>query len=330
MSIASLQSVIRVDDPALESATRDRALALDGWLSEVHPSAWAELKRAWRLPSVEASPVRDLWAFFLVATEVARAATSGRGGTPASIVEGLVHSPIEVCEPVRVPGGGQISLPCDHGVIRSDLRTVAQPEISGAVLSGLPRAAIADSLRAVVDKALSLVSSTSNELLELVRFHCGAVALIDVEPTLERNTCVSLTSKLIPGLVYVTPVPPILMAESIVHECAHLCLTCHERRADLYVNAATRIMTPLRSDPRPISGLMHQVWVLAHLTRLYRALLTSSSDAVARNLRPVQNRLALHENGLRQGIATLSAVSVELTADGVLLAEALGSAVESR
>jgi HEXXH motif-containing protein len=89
-------------------------------------------------------------------------------------------------------------------------------------------------------------------------------------------------------------------------------------------------MTPLRPDPRPISGLMHQVWVLTHLTRLYRALLASPSEAVARNLRPVQKRLALHEDGLEQGVAALAAAGDGLTPDGMLLLEALCAAAEAR
>lgn len=330
MSTASLQSVIRVDDPGLESATRDRALALDAWLGDAAPLPWAELKRVWRLPPPESSPVRDLWSFFLVATEAARLATGGHGGSPVPAIEALVHDPIEACEPVQLPGGGSISLPCDHRVIRSDLRTVAHPGISGSVLSGLPRAAVSESAREDVAEALSLVASASPELLGLVQYHCGAVGLLGVEPGLESGTCVSLTSKLIPGIVYVTPVPPILMAESIVHESAHLCLACHERRVALYVDSTRRVMTPLRPDPRPISGLMHQVWVLTHLTRLYRALLASPSEAVARNLRPVQKRLALHEDGLEQGLAALAAAGDGLTPDGMLLVEALGTAVEAR
>ena len=330
MSTAPLHSVLRVDDPWLEASTRERALALDSWLDGQARGAWADLTRAWRLPPVATTPVRDLWAYHLVVMEAARVETAGRGGSAASAIEALACEPLDECEPVHMPGGGIFSLPCDHRVIRSDLRTVAHPSIAGFVLSGLSRAAIANTARADIVEALSLVASAPPDLLQLVRFHCGAIALLGVEPSLEPGKCVSLTSKLIPGIVYVTPVPPILMAESIVHESAHLCLASHERRVCLYVDSARRVMTPLRPDPRPISGLMHQVWVLWHLTRLYRALLASPSEAVVRIFRPVEKRLALHEEGLAQGIAALGDATDGLTPDGVLLVDALGSAATNR
>lgn len=321
-----LHSVIEVDDPTLDVPTRERAAALDAWLWAECGEAWRSLRSQWRLPPVESACARDLWSFFLAANHVARGATSDQGPTVASLVEALAGDPIDLERPVALPGGGAIALPLDHETVRSDLRTVAHPEIMGTALRGLPANAIGSEVRDTIADAVALIFDANPVIAGLVRHHCGAVALLGCDPQLPAGKCVSLTSKLVPGIVYITPVPVILMAESIAHESAHLCLSAHERRTELYSGATRQVMTPLRPDPRPISGLMHQVWVLHHLVQLYLSLLQSRPDVVERNLRPVEKRLALHEAGLAQGVEALRGAGDGLSPDGRRLVEAIAAA----
>ena len=326
MLTAQMQDIVRFDDPSLDIPIRERADALDGWLEDAAPSEWAQLKQEWRIPDVRTAPVRQLWSMFLASTHVARAVAEPTHASVRSRVADLAGNPIRIAQVLPIAGGWLLELPTDHPAIRSDLRTVAHPSISGAMLAGVDPSQVTPEVVSTIAKALEHIGNASAELLGLVRTHCGAICLVRAEPALEPGQCVSLTSKLIPGIVYVSPVPVILMAESIVHEAAHLCLASAERRQSLYVDSNRRIMTPLRPDPRPISGLMHQVWVLLHLEVLYRALLANPSEAVVRNLGPVKKRLELHSDGLTQGLSALRSASDGLTPAGMRLVEAISAA----
>lgn len=330
MATQVLNSVIGTDHPALDGSTRQRAAALETWLGDEGGEAWVLLRATWRLPDLSTARVRDLWSFFLAANQVVRGAIGDRQSRVRSLVNELASSPIGLASPIDVPWGGEIALPLDHETIRADLRTVAHPEITGTKLHGLPESVIDSEVRRTIAEAVALIADADPGITSLVRHHCGAVALVGCDPPLTAGKCVSLTSKLVPGIVYITPVPVILMAESIVHESAHLCLAAHERGTALYVDASRQVMTPLRPDPRPISGLMHQVWVLHHLVRLYRAFLQSRPHPVERNLRPVEKRLALHEDGLLQGLTVLAEVGDSLSPDGKRLVDAIAAAEVSQ
>jgi len=330
MLTAQLQSIVRFEDPPLDLPIRERADALDAWLDEAAPAEWGQLKQSWCIPDVRTAAARQLWSFFLASTHVARMAVQPAAAEIRSCVAELAGHPVRIARNVPIVGGGALDLPADHPTIRSDLRTVAHPSIAGATLSGLEPSQIGQEVADTILGALAHIDRASPELMAMVRSHCGALCLLGAAPELERGTCVSLTSKLIPGIVYVSPVPVILMAESILHESAHLCLACAERRESLYVDSARRIMTPLRPDPRPISGLMHQVWVLLHLEAFYRALLKEPTEAVVRNLGPVEKRLALHSEGLAQGLSVLRSVNDGLTPAGTDLVDAMAAAAEPR
>ena len=135
-------------------------------------------------------------------------------------------------------------------------------------------------------------------------------------PELPAGECVSLTSKLIPGLIYLTPVPTILTVESIVHETSHLYLTAVERLHKLYQSDELLLTTPLRPDPRPISGLMHQVWVLVNLVRLYAGIRRRNHMIVERNIESIIKRANLHRDQLMEGLMTMRENYDSLTPHG--------------
>jgi HEXXH motif-containing protein len=116
-------------------------------------------------------------------------------------------------------------------------------------------------------------------------------------------------------------VPTILGAESILHESAHLALMGLESVVGLYRNPNIRVATPLRSDPRPVSGLMHQVFVLLNLESMYRVLQGLDHPDVRKNLQQVIKRHLRHRTDLCDGISALLAHRSTLTDAGVAVLE---------
>ena len=145
---------------------------------------------------------------------------------------------------------------------------------------------------------------------------CGAICLIVPVPDLGSGYCVSLTSKLVPGIVYLSSVPTILSAESMVHEAAHLRLSRRELKERIYVDPNRLVSTPLRTDLRPVSGLLHQVWVLVHLCELYDELQSDQTELMRINREKVRLRLLRHRDDLNRGLTALNAVAEALAPDG--------------
>ncbi|MSR41672.1 MAG: hypothetical protein EXS10_07195 [Phycisphaerales bacterium] len=326
--LLQFQDAIRYNDARLSAPTCDRAIALDQWITESIGDPWLELKACWALPALDRCPPRSLSGFFLAATEVVRISTAAGGDLFAKrdAVVALARSVPQKFASILLPQGGSIDLPKDHPTVRADLRTVAHPAIQGVTLSGFGEGDSLAGVEVVLSDALKLISDSCPAGMELVATHCGAICLLRATPALATGGCVSLTSKLIPGLIYLTPVPTILSAESIVHESAHLCLTCRERVSELYLDTTCRFKTPLRPDPRPVSGLLHQAWVLLHLVHLYDGMLENRSPVVLHNEDRVRQRRELHASGLEQGLSVLNDARSALTADGIELFSRLLSA----
>ena len=296
--LLQFQDAIQYDEARLLDPTRDRAIALDRWLLESIGDLWSELKWSWGVPSLDRCPPRSLWAFFLAATEVVRIVTKAEVELTAKrdALVALVGCVPRKFESIALPNrGGWIELPRDHRTIRADLRTVAHPAIQGVSLAGFGENELPSDTAKTLSAALQLISDSCPVNMDLVATFCGALCYLKATPGLANGGCVSLTSKLIPGLVYLTPVPIILTAESIVHESAHLCLTCRERTSELYLDTECRFRTPLRPDPRPVSGLLHQVWVLLHLVQESTLLLTTTMQTMFLCFKPTPSWLRLIE-----------------------------------
>jgi hypothetical protein len=110
----------------------------------------------------------------------------------------------------------------------------------------------------------------------------------------------------------------IRLAEALVHEGTHSRCNAGAATEPVLVSAEAAsargplVPTPLRADPRPVSGLFQQVLVLARCVALYDRL--PASDAVR------ARRERLLGQG-RQGVATLRAHLCELTSQGRALVD---------
>ncbi|MQY04341.1 hypothetical protein ACRB68_23940 [Actinomadura sp. RB68] len=112
------------------------------------------------------------------------------------------------------------------------------------------------------------------------------------------------------------PPPRLRLAEALVHEGAHTrcnaaALTTPFLTPDGSASGAL-VGTPLRADPRPLSGLFQQVVVLARCVMLYDLVLREGASSEPQT---AARRDLLLSQG-RQGVAAAQAHRPELTRAG--------------
>ncbi len=253
---------------------------------------------------------KDLWSAQLIANYLTRKILANE---PVIMEEGmqvLVFANLEPDFPLCIAAH---SLP-----VLSDLADAWHPKIAGNMLAPVNDSLELEHCTSVVRRALKLIAFDSTSQ-SLVTNHCAAICIIKATPVLEEGQCVSLCSRTTPGIIYISSAPAILMAESIVHESAHQMLYAITENHQLFIDENIKINTPLRTDLRPISGLLHQLWVLHHLVVFYRSLLASSDELIERNRQKIEKRLKQHIDDLTSGCAVLDGNSYALAEMGAQL-----------
>lgn len=95
-----------------------------------------------------------------------------------------------------------------------------------------------------------------------------------VQPTSEGES-LSTSSSMRIGAVMGSIVPSEELGEMLIHEFAHNILnivTRFERLVEKHGNSEAKYYSPLRSDPRPISGVLHAFHSLMHMAQYYKHL----------------------------------------------------------
>jgi hypothetical protein len=212
-------------------------------------------------------------------------------------------------------------------IVVEDLKTAWHPKFNGREI--FPRCIDYEEGWKKTQKALQILEPYP-EFISLIRNECGALCFIDSKPPMKDGQCISLTSKLVPGLVYVSAAPTILLAESLVHEAAHLRFRAVEEVTDLYLDGPNMlVLTPLRTDPRPVSGFMHQLLVLRYLVALYDKYRFSDLSVISGQRSQVEKRYAQHLQDFETGMCMVKNVQGALTQEGRQLLESLGNFSES-
>jgi hypothetical protein len=85
---------------------------------------------------------------------------------------------------------------------------------------------------------------------------------------------------------------PIRMAEEIIHEAGHTILNTIMAKDRLILNnREERYSSPLRRDPRPMFGLIHQLFVLSRLHKFYRSLHAQHTEIAAIHLAKINPQI---------------------------------------
>jgi len=292
----------------------ERAEALDGWLLEELGPDWSDL-RATLLPpdGIRAVHPRSLWAFFTCAFELARetsrlGAERARATARAWASEPFTFSPVAGTMDLRAVAA--------HPALQLALDSSWRSDIHGVSLRALDRHAVDGVCRGPLSEALAVLRDASQVGWDLVLRECAAVAIVTTEPPMAEQGAVSLTVKRVPGLVILSEVPLLMLIEGLVHEAAHLWLNGVERVRPFCGDPNLRLATPLRKDPRPVSGLLHQAWVLAHLSLLHDELAASEHPALASDRSRIESFRRSHRRDLLSSLDVLEGTAGALTPQG--------------
>ena len=296
----------------IDNHTRRRFGVIDRFLNEQFFEHWFQRPRL--LPRDPCQiPRKDLWEFALQSNVLLRLFKAGRLD---------YRLPELTVDAFRFDENGRAI--CFLGAsqpVSDDLATAWHPQFHGR--SVFPSCCDSEEAWQLTRKALGLLAPYT-DFIELVLGECGAICFISADPPMEEGQCISLASKMVPGLIYVSRAPTILLTESLVHESAHLRFRALEEVIELYSGGPDmRVKTPLREDPRPVSGFMHQLVVLRYLTALYENLRASEEPTVARQRPQIEKRFQVHLEDLDAGKRMAKDVASALTSNGRRLLERL-------
>jgi HEXXH motif-containing protein len=290
-----------------------RAEALDGYLGEAYGKSWHSMRLAAYAQPKDISQTKDLWSFSLLAVAAAKKSTAVEKIAPS--LDRSLSTPFRNLANFESHDGLiNLAIVAAHPAITEDLLTAWHPSWQESSVEAAR--VVSEHELSRIEAAMHLIELSSPPAASLVGEVCAAVCLLRTGATLNAGSCVSLTSKFIPGLIYFTPAPVIMTAESIVHEAAHLWLSRFELAGELYVDADRKVASPLRPDPRPVSGLLHQIWVMSNLIPFYRDLSRLSLPLITANSGKLAKRLTQHVLALEAGLSVISANENALTDRG--------------
>ena len=289
----------------IEEYTRRRFGVIDRFLYEQFSDSWSKRSRMIR-SETEHTQRKNLWEFALQSNALLRLHKASK--IDCQLPELTVNSFQFGSDTYKLFLLGSSS------VVTDDLATAWHPQFHGRSVS--PSCTDFADAWLRTRKAIGLLEPYP-DFAELIHNECGAICFITSAPEMEEGQCISLASKMVPGLIYVSPTSPILLAESLVHESAHLRFRALEEVTELYSEGPNMpVKTPLRTDPRPVSGLMHQLVVLRYLAALYQQLRTSNDKTILRQHQQVEKRFQQHQQDLDAGKKMARDAVPALTSDG--------------
>jgi hypothetical protein len=204
--------------------------------------------------------------------------------------------------------------------------------IDGVLDRGLnlatPAAGDTASLMGRLDEALTLTADTAPPLFEEVRAFVRQVVLAD-EAAGAPHKFYGASTFLLWGAIFLNPArhPTALdVADTLVHESGHLLLFARSIDEPMTLNPRdARYRSPLRSDPRPMEGIFHAVFVTARMAAFYDALAQSPrADPVTRQV--AADRFKENGQAFREGLATVRSDG-SLTATGREVIKAAETAI---
>ena len=296
----------------IESHTRRRFGVIDRFLNEQFGASWSQRSRI-ICSETALTQRKNLWEFALQSNVLLRL---HKARQLESIFPDLTVDSFQFESDTY-----KLCLLGSSKVVTDDLATAWHPQFHGRNV--FPSCTDFSDASRRTRQAIELLEPYP-DFTDLILNECGAVCFISSAPDMEEGQCISLASKMVPGLIYVSPTSPILLAESLVHESAHLRFRALEEVTDLYSDGPNMLVkTPLRPDPRPISGLMHQLVVLRYLAALYEKLRTSNEMTISRQRQQVEKRFHRHLQDLEAGKYMARNVMPALTSDGRRLLDML-------
>lgn len=267
----------------MKSGSDSRVSKLHGWLLENLGDAWRSCLKTRNLDPDGPMTKFQATEISLLANYAIR--THFQSGNVAAASEIYSLPLLKTFEHFSLP---DVKIVFDHDTLRSDLIQLYHPSLpTGSVVPAHAGSETLDFNE--IEKASQILDIVPELRAEALR-HLSAICFVKSDVLRESGECISTSNKLVPGLIYTSDVPAILLAEAIIHESAHLQLFQREAEASLYIDQECSIQTPLRTDLRPPSGLLHQAFVLTRLKAYYRVLESERSTTLEQNQRQISKR----------------------------------------
>jgi HEXXH motif-containing protein len=278
-------------------------------------SQWRSLSDAWGLQSLAEVPGWRSLALPLLASHRAVSSLQAQG----------VEAADEKCRawkaaPLRMrrltpPGWKGVEIVSSHPLFDEEVASMRHPAMPGA--TALCEDVDLEKTAGSTMDALDLIGRGSERSAGAVRAGMSYLVMLKMPEGMGPDECISFTSRSAPGAVFLTPMPPILLAESIVHECVHSVLYGASRLSKVTTDDAGLFASPLRSDTRPLSGILHQALVLDYLVDFYEGLAACRDvPSVARNQEPIAKRLEQHRVDRERALAVLRSEGQSLASLG--------------
>ena len=161
--------------------------------------------------------------------------------------------------------------------------------------------------------ALSLIDQTDTDAYSMIKKNLKAICPVFSVNPLKKGDVISLSLNYCNGVVFYSPCPFILAAETLIHETRHNVLNILLKKVKYLKNDEFKIKTPLREDLRPMLGLIHQAYVLCGITTFYKNLLDKEPYKQMLN---VQKRYSIHLNDYIEAVNTIQNNFTNLTKEG--------------
>ena len=190
-----------------------KSKALDEYLGDVYGESWFAAKFLLNIQPHAVKQTKDLWKFFLVAV-CATKSTSAIDQSVRTLPRSLTNPIRTLANFVDAESPISLAVVASHPAIAEDLSTAWHPAWQGVKVEAAQTVTAQELSK--IEAALQLIQSSSVRAASLVGEVCAAICLLRANGRMDLGSCVSLTSKFIPGLIYFTPAPVIMTAESIV------------------------------------------------------------------------------------------------------------------
>jgi HEXXH motif-containing protein len=278
--------------------------ALNSYLTK-ELEKWPGLAEKWELNAI-ANDARQ-WKNLALPVLTAHKIVSSLQSKTASIANDKCvkwESATVLKKEISVPGLAEVTMNMANPAFDEESELMSHPDMPAS--TAIDKNATLSSTKNSLLEAFSMITNASQRSVDVVTAGLSNIVVLELPANMPEGECISFTSRSSPGTVFLSNMPPILFAESLIHESAHNVLYSACRLREITSDDHSLHSSPLRPDPRPISGIIHQVLVLHYLVDFYKGLRECTDiPKVKRNERQIEKRYKKLDSELKQGVETL-------------------------
>lgn len=219
-------------------------------------------------------------------------------------------------------GNKKIDIILESKNLESLLKFVRHPDYdnSGGLKIGFISNDEKDLFTYNIKNALNLIQEIDDNAYKMIESHLFSICPVYTLVPLKKGDVISFSSDYAIGVVFFSPCPMILTAETLIHEVRHSVLNSLMKINTYIFDNNITVKTPLREDLRPLHGLFHQAFVLSGLASFYSKLLSFNPYKTMDN---VNKRYKMHLFDYNNSVQILEENKGYLTEKGLTILKEL-------